>query len=91
MLNHNQLEKYADVLLWGLKTARHGHFEKNDILLIKYHQLALPFAEILYERILEMGMHPVQRMLHTPVMEKQFFELADDHQLTFQVPGESEL
>jgi len=91
MLSRIQLEKYADVLLWGLKTARAGVFKKKDIILVKYHQLALPLAEILYPRILEMGMNPVQRMLHTPTMEEQFFKLANDQQLTFQIPGESEL
>jgi aminopeptidase len=91
MLSQTQLEKYADVLLWGLKKARTGGFEKNDIMLIKYHQHALPLANILYQRILEMGMHPVQRMLYSPTMERQFFKLANDQQLTFKIPGESEL
>lgn len=91
MLSRSQLEKYADILLWGLKTARTGEFEKNDIILIKYHKPAIALCEILYQRILEMGMHPVQRMLQTPVMERQFFKLANEQQLTFQIPGESEL
>jgi aminopeptidase len=91
MLSRNQLEKYADILLWGLKIARDDVFEKNDIILIKYHQNALSLAEILYERVLAMGMHPVQRMLHTSNMEKLFFKLANDQQLTFHVPGELEL
>jgi len=91
MLSQIQLEKYADVLLWGLKTARIGVLEKQDIILIKYHQRALPLAEILYQRILEMGMHPLQRMLQTPTMERQFYKLANENQLIFQIPGESEL
>jgi aminopeptidase len=91
MLSQVQLEKYADVLLWGLKTARTNLFKKEDIVLIKYHQLALPLAEILFQRILKMGMHPVQRMLHTPTMERQFFKSANDEQLKFKIPGESEL
>jgi aminopeptidase len=91
MLTQVQLEKYADVLLWGLKTARADVFEKEDIILIKYHQVAIPLAEILFQRILKMGMHPVQRMVHTPAMERQFFKSADDQQLKFQIPGESEL
>jgi aminopeptidase len=36
-------------------------------------------------------MHPVQRMLPTPIMERQFFKSANDQQLKFQIPGESEL
>jgi aminopeptidase len=91
MLTQVQLEKYADVLLWGLKTARADVFEKEDIILIKYHQVAIPLAEILFQRILKMGMHPVQRMVHTPAMERQFFKSANDQQLKFQIPGESEL
>ena len=91
MLNRTQLEKYADVLFWGLKTARAGKFKKEDIILIKYHRTAIELAEILFQRILKMRMHPVQRMLQTPAMERRFFELADDQQLTFHLPGESEL
>jgi aminopeptidase len=91
MLSQVQLEKYSDVLLWGLKTARTNDFEKEDIILIKYHQHSIPLAEILFQRILKMGMNPVQRMLHTPAMESSFFKLANDKQLKFKIPGESEL
>lgn len=91
MLNEVQMRKYADVLLWGLKKARAGSFEKNDVILIKYHHPALALAEVIFSRILEMGMYPVQRVVYTPGMEKVFFRLADDQQLAFQIPGESEL
>ena len=30
MLTEKQLDRYADVLLWGLKTARTGKYKKND-------------------------------------------------------------
>ena len=29
MLTRKQLDKYADVLLWGLNTARNGKFKKG--------------------------------------------------------------
>ena len=41
MLTEIQLEKYADILLWGLKTARIGKFKKNNIVLIRYDRPAL--------------------------------------------------
>jgi aminopeptidase len=91
MLTEIQLQKYADVLLWGLKTARTGKFKKNDLILIQYDPPALKLAEILYSKILDMGMYPVQRMGLTFGMEYNFFKKAGDKQLTFIVPGDKEL
>jgi aminopeptidase len=91
MLTDKQLQRYADVLLWALKTARTGRINKKEIVAVRYHQPALPLAEILYARLLQMGLNPVQKMLPTPVMEKNFFEIADRHQLVFTPPGEKTL
>jgi len=91
VLTTAELEKYADVLLWGLKTARKSKFKKGDIILIQYENPALPLAEILFKKIVAMGMHPVQRMGLTFGMEKSFFKEADDKQLVFIPPGEKEL
>jgi len=91
MLNQNQLNRYADVLLWGLQTARTKRFKKGDIILVRYHAAALGLAEILHRRILTMGMHPVMRLNHTPNMEKNFFSLADTRQLIFHAPGDMDL
>ncbi len=91
MLTEIQLQKYADVLLWGLKTARTGKFKKNDLILIQYDPPALKLAEILYSKILDMGMYPVQRMGLTFGMEYNFYKKAGDKQLTFIVPGDKEL
>ncbi|MBN2041131.1 MAG: aminopeptidase [Spirochaetes bacterium] len=91
MLTNTQLEKYADILIWGLKTARKEKFKKNDIILVQYDLPALNLAEILYTKILEMGIHPVQRMGVSLDMEKAFYTKANDSQLTFIAPGEKEL
>ena len=91
MLTKNHLNRYADVLLWGLKTARSGKFKKGDIVLVRYHLPALHLAEILNARLLEMGMNPVLRAASTPAMEKDFFQLANNRQLTFIAPGEDVL
>lgn len=91
MLTDAQLERYADVLLWGMKTARKGTFRKGDIILIQYDPPALPLAELLYARVLERGMHPVQRMGFTFRMERTFYGKSSGRQLTFIAPGEREL
>ena len=91
MLTDEQLKRYADVLLWALKVARKGRFHSRDIVLLQYDRQALPLAEILYERILALGMNPVQRMVSTVAMEQGFFERSKGHQLVFLAPGDREL
>jgi len=90
MLTDTHLNRYADTLIWGLETARINPFHKQDMVLIRYDSLALPLAEILYARILEMGLNPVQRCTVTSRMEKSFYQLSNIRQLTFQPPGERE-
>jgi len=88
MFTNAQLERYADVLLWGLKTARSGKLKRGEIFLIRFNIPAVELAEILQARLLEMGMHPVLRSDATPTMERHFFDLADSQQLIFQPPGD---
>lgn len=91
MLNKNHLDRYAQVLLWGLQTARIQKYKKGDIILIRYHIPALELAEILHKKLMEMGMNPVLRLATTPTMERNFYLLSNNHQLTFQAPGDKEL
>jgi len=91
MFSEKQLKRYADVLWWGLSTARKSSFKKDDIVLIRYHQPALKLAEILYARLLAGGFHPVQRMSPTTDMERQFYLLSSNKQLVFLPPGEKKL
>jgi aminopeptidase len=91
MLNDKELVKYADVLLWGLKVAKKGILKKNEIILLQYELRALKLAEVLYGKILDMGIHPIQRMGLTFGMEHNFYQKANEKQLTFWPPGEKEL
>lgn len=91
MLTDMQLEKYADVLVWALKVARDKPFKKQDTILVQYNPSARRLAEILYDRILDMGMNPVQRMGLTTAMERGFYEKANIKQLVYLIPGDSEL
>lgn len=90
MISKNKLNKYGDVLLWGLKTARTMKFKKNDNILISFDLSALKLAEILQGKILDMGMNPVLRLSSTPQMEKNFFKKSNEQQLAFQAPGQKE-
>ncbi|MDR2861086.1 MAG: aminopeptidase [Syntrophobacterales bacterium] len=87
-LTAEQLERYADVLLWGMKTARVTPFRKGNIVLLQYDLAALPLAEILFERLIDLGLHTIQRMAMTSRMEKSFYTKADTRQLTFLSPGD---
>jgi aminopeptidase len=91
MLTPIQLERYADVLLWGLKTARAERFKRGDDVLIRYDLASLPLAEVLYPRILQEGFNPIVRLAITERMEKDFYQLADQSQLVFRTPGDTEL
>jgi aminopeptidase len=91
MLTEGNLEKYADVLLWALNTAKKVSLKKNEIVLIQYDLAALKLAEMLYGRLLDLGMRPVQRMTATSGMEHSFYQKANSRQLTFIAPGDEEL
>jgi len=91
MLSTEELERYSDVLLWGLKTARKRKFKKYDVVALRYHQSARPLANILFKRLLQSGLNPVQRVLETPEMEKSYYTHTNARQLTFVPPGEENL
>jgi aminopeptidase len=77
------MEKYSDVLLWGLKKARKGSFRKNDVVIVRFNLDALKTAEILQGRLLDMGLNPVLRLGLTSTMEHNFYKKANAKQLTF--------
>ena len=91
MLTEKQMDRYADVLLWGLKTARKTKYQRNDIVIIRFNLPALRLAEILQVKLLKMGLHPIHRLLATPTMEHNFYSLSNGSQLTFLPPGEKKL
>ena len=91
MLTKKQLDKYADVLLWGMRKARTKKYKKNDIIMIRFDLASLKLAEILQAKVLRMGMNPVLRLNTTPNMELNFYGMANPKQLIFQPPGSKEL
>ncbi|MBU1902969.1 MAG: aminopeptidase [Proteobacteria bacterium] len=91
MLTKKQLDKYADVLLWGLKTARNGRFKRGDVVLVQFDLLAVHLAEILQGKLLDMGMNPVMRSGLSPVMEHNFYKKANNRQLVFRGSWQDDL
>ncbi len=91
MLTDKQIERYADVLLWGLKTARGRALRKNEIVTVRFNLPAVKLAESLHAKLLLKRVHPVVRFLSTPAMERNFYALSTGTQLTFTPPGEKRL
>ncbi|MCD6306309.1 MAG: aminopeptidase [Deltaproteobacteria bacterium] len=91
MLTKKQLDKYAEVLLWGLKTARMGRFKKGDVVLVQFDLPAVQLAEVLQGKLLDTGIHPVIRSSMTPVMEHTFYQKANARQLVFRGSWEDDL
>jgi len=91
VLTKKQLDRYAEVMLWGLSTARSHAFRKNDLVLVGFDLMALSLAESLNGKLLDMGLNPVLRLSPTPTMEHQHFEKSNERQLVFQAPGTKEL
>lgn len=91
MFTRDELSKYADVLIWGLSKARKTPYADGDLVLVRYDQDALPLAEVLWDKLLEKGLLPVQRFNLTPTMEVAFYSKAGDSQLTTVPPGDKEL
>ncbi len=91
MFTNLQLERYADVLLWGMQKARTKPFKKGDIVLVRFNQRAIKLAELVQIRLIDKGLQTMQRMLATDRMEYNFFSRAENDQLAFIAPGEKEM
>ena len=91
VLTKKQLDKYADVLLWGLKAARSDKFKRGDVVLVQFDLPAVRLAEFLQPKLLDMGMNPVMRSSLTPVMEHNLYEKANNKQLVFRGSWQDDL
>ncbi|MGD8658014.1 MAG: aminopeptidase [Desulfobacterales bacterium] len=91
MLTERQLNRYADVLLWGLQTAKSRRIARNDIVLVRFDLAAIRLAEILFAKLLEAGAHPLLRLNPTAAMERDFYTLSNNKQLVYIPPGEETL
>ena len=90
-LSRMQLERYADVLIWGLTTARRKAFRPYDNVLIRYDGEALPLLEVLYRKLLQRKWNVILRAMPAPIMERDFIFMTDNRQRQIIPPGEKEL
>ncbi|MCX8044770.1 MAG: aminopeptidase [Desulfobacterota bacterium] len=88
LLSEQQLDRYASVLIWGMQKARAKKFKKNDIVIVRFDLPAIRLAEVVQGKLLDMGIHPILRMVGTSAMERTFFVKANQAQLVFEAPGE---
>lgn len=89
--DQDTLERYAELLLWGLEHARKQPFRKSDLVLVRYDLEALPLAEAVVCALHRMGRIPVPRAEPTPHMQREFYNQANNKRLTFEIPGDREL
>jgi aminopeptidase len=90
-LSKKQLERYAEVLLWGISVSKRKAFKNYDLVIVNYDLPALPLAEVLHRRLLEVKRNPVMRLMPVPAMERNFYRCSDSRQRRFLAPGETEL
>jgi len=91
VFTQTQLEKYAEILLWGLGISRKEPFKHGDAVLVRFDKAALPLAETVHAHLLDEGLNPVPRMTMTPTMETDLYRLGRFNQLRFVAPGEEHL
>lgn len=91
MFSKDKLEKYADVMVWGLEIARKsGKLGKYENAVIKYHLPSQPLVEQIYKRLLERKLNVTLKPMATPELDRIFFDKADDKQLQYIAAGEKE-
>ena len=86
MLTEKQLQKYADVLIWGLKKARKKKYKKGDIVVVQFDLGALRLAEILQVKLLQIGLNTLIKMSGTETMICDFYMNANNDQLVWNSP-----
>jgi aminopeptidase len=91
MLTKKQTEKYADILVWGIKECRRRKFKKGDIAQIKYDPLGVNLAKEVYKRLLNAGLHIVLDVTIPIDVEKYYYDNATNSQLDFLGPWRHQL
>ena len=89
ILSQVQLEKYAEVLLWGLKTARPG-FKKYDTVLLRCDLEGRELGEIVHRKLVQAKFNVVVRFTASPRLERDFYMYSDAEQRKFIAVGDKE-
>lgn len=90
LFTSEQLDNYADVLIWGMRTLRQemgGKFRKYDIIKLVFDMDAMPLAERIYARLVEQRFHVHVVIVESCLMERDLYALADTRQLKYISAG----
>jgi len=85
-----QIEKYADALIWGLHTARKD-FKKYDTVLVRCDLEAQILGEAVHRKLIKKGYNVIFRFLTPPQISRDFYEFSDSEQRKALPPGETEM
>lgn len=91
LLTGDNLDAYAEILIWGLRTSRAVPFKNGELVLLRYDVAATPLAEATYAALMDAHLHPLPQALPTSFMQAQHFGNSSFGQLTFAQPGLDEL
>ena len=91
MLTTLQLNRYAQVLLWGLQKARGKSLGSGEAVLVRFDRSAMDLAATVQAHLLRIGANPILRLNLWPEAERDFYDLAQEQQLRFLAPGDEEL
>jgi aminopeptidase len=83
-----ELENYAQILFWGLETSRQNQLKQDDAILIQGHIPGLQLIQTLHKMVLERGFNPIIRLTPPADIEREFYDYANENQLSFIAPGE---
>ncbi|MBN1783341.1 MAG: aminopeptidase [Alphaproteobacteria bacterium] len=86
MLTQNEIQKYADAMIWGLEKAgaQTGKvFKKGDLISLSFPRYAYALSEVIYIDLIARGFHVRTSVFPSPNMEKSFFTLGDEEQLAY--------
>lgn len=86
-----QLDSYAEVLVWALRTSRAVPFKNGELVLLRYDHDAIPLTEAVYAALMDARLHPLPLALPTSFMQTEHFANSSFGQLTFAQPGLDEL
>jgi len=76
MLNKEQIEKYADVMVWGMMEARTGRFKKGDIVHIRFDISAVELAEAIHRKLMSRGINVIVKCLSSETIEYDFYNIS---------------
>lgn len=86
LFTQKQLERYADVLIWGMEKARSKRFKKGDLIRIAYDLSTIDLLEEVYKKLITRGFNVVTVALPNARMERDFFSISSNNQLKFIPP-----